>query len=198
MNAKATKFNLQPNSWKEMITANLKEFTLLWTFAYGQNSEKLIDPFLADFRTKLIRISEEIITQLSWSTRDIPTELISTIGSIAARLETLGRMQFFIDGSLGANKFDKVGVNLAKDVENLIKQLNSEQKVKPSENEVAISNKQYKYDVALSYAGEDREHAATLANILKHRGVKVFYDQYEKPILWGKDLYIHLSDLLSE
>ena len=69
MDAKATKFNPQPNSWQEMITAKLKEFTLLWKFAYGQHSEKLIDPFLANFRTKLIRISEEIITLLSWSTK---------------------------------------------------------------------------------------------------------------------------------
>ncbi len=53
----------------------------------------------------------------------------------------------------------------------------------------------YSYDVALSYAGEDREYAQTLADTLKSRDVKVFYDKYEKPILWGKDLYVHLSDL---
>jgi len=57
------------------------------------------------------------------------------------------------------------------------------------------ADQDYLYDVALSYAGEDRDPAATLANTLKSRGVKVFFDQYEKPVLWGKDLYIHLSDL---
>jgi mRNA-degrading endonuclease RelE of RelBE toxin-antitoxin system len=57
------------------------------------------------------------------------------------------------------------------------------------------SAQEYEYDVALSYAGEDRDYAAALADILKSQGVKVFYDQYEKPILWGKDLYSHLSDV---
>src|SRR5690242_2594697 len=57
------------------------------------------------------------------------------------------------------------------------------------------SDQEYEYDVALSYAGEDRDYAAALADNLKICGVKVFYDLYEKPILWGKDLYAHLSDL---
>ena len=55
--------------------------------------------------------------------------------------------------------------------------------------------KAYPYDVALSYAGEDRKYAQELADILRSRGLKVFYDQYEKPILWGKDLYTHLFDV---
>ena len=61
--------------------------------------------------------------------------------------------------------------------------------------EQAYQKKHFLYDVALSYAHEDRAYATDLANILKSRGVKVFYDQYEKPFLWGKDLYAHLSDL---
>src|SRR5437588_12967569 len=56
-------------------------------------------------------------------------------------------------------------------------------------------DQQYAYDVALSFAGEDRIHAVALAEILSRRGVKVFYDKYEKNTLWGKDLYTHLSDL---
>ena len=55
--------------------------------------------------------------------------------------------------------------------------------------------KYYEYDVALSYAGEDRAYADILASILKGSNVKVFYDQYEKPDLWGKNLYTHLSDI---
>lgn len=53
----------------------------------------------------------------------------------------------------------------------------------------------YDYDVALSFAGEDREYAETLAHTLKERGVQVFYDRYEKTTLWGKNLYDHLSNL---
>ena len=43
-----------------------------------------------------------------------------------------------------------------------------------------------KYDVALSFAGEDRLHAKELARLLKSGGYRVFYDDYEKPRLWGK------------
>lgn len=54
---------------------------------------------------------------------------------------------------------------------------------------------QRNYDVALSFAGEDRDCAAALADVLIQRGVNVFYDEYEKATLWGKDLYVYLSDL---
>jgi gluconate kinase len=57
------------------------------------------------------------------------------------------------------------------------------------------SSKHYKYDVALSYAREDRMYAEDLADILRNQGVEVFYDRYEKPDLWGKNLYTHLADI---
>ena len=58
-----------------------------------------------------------------------------------------------------------------------------------------MPTKQYEYDVALSYASEDRSYADALANILLHREVKVFYDEYERATLWGKNLYTYLSDV---
>ncbi len=51
------------------------------------------------------------------------------------------------------------------------------------------------YDVALSFAGEDRPLAESVALELKRRGVAVFYDRLEQAELWGKDLYQHLSDV---
>ncbi len=55
-----------------------------------------------------------------------------------------------------------------------------------------------KYDVTLSFAGEDRPHAEALAAQLKTSGVRVFYDLYEQATLWGKDLYEHLHSVYSE
>ena len=55
--------------------------------------------------------------------------------------------------------------------------------------------REYEYDVALSFAGEDRLYADSLKNALKGREIKVFYDEDEKAQLWGKDLYEHLSNL---
>ena len=49
------------------------------------------------------------------------------------------------------------------------------------------------YDIALSFAGEDRDKAQELASALVTKGLKVFFDEYEQANLWGKDLYAHLS-----
>src|SRR5260370_20126628 len=59
--------------------------------------------------------------------------------------------------------------------------------------EQACEHKYYIYDVALSFAGEDRNYANALAEALRHRQLNVFYDEYEKTPLWGKNLYTYLS-----
>jgi len=51
------------------------------------------------------------------------------------------------------------------------------------------------YDIALSFAGSDRQKAEELARNLTSRGLRVFYDSFEKAQLWGDDLFICLSDL---
>ena len=53
----------------------------------------------------------------------------------------------------------------------------------------------FNYDIALSFAGEDRTYVDEVANILHQLGVKVFYDKYEEAELWGKDLYVHLDNV---
>jgi hypothetical protein len=52
---------------------------------------------------------------------------------------------------------------------------------------------EFQFDVALSFAGEDREYVNTIADQLRQHGVRVFYDRYEQATLWGKDLYEHLD-----
>jgi photosystem II stability/assembly factor-like uncharacterized protein len=52
----------------------------------------------------------------------------------------------------------------------------------------------YTYDVAISFAGEDRPTAEELARVLLQRGVIVFYDKDNKAELWG----INLPDQLKE
>lgn len=59
------------------------------------------------------------------------------------------------------------------------------------------SRKTYTYDVAVSFAGEDRQIAESIASSLTQRGISVFYDDYEKAELWGKDLYEYLAEVYS-
>jgi len=58
-----------------------------------------------------------------------------------------------------------------------------------------MKNNSYEYDVALSFAGEDRAYVEEVANSLNNRGVKVFYDLFEEANLWGKNLYEYLSEI---
>jgi len=54
-------------------------------------------------------------------------------------------------------------------------------------------DKNNRYDVAISFAGEDRPIAQQLAESLRAKNVTVFYDRFEQADLWGKNLYDHLS-----
>ncbi len=45
-----------------------------------------------------------------------------------------------------------------------------------------------KYDIALSFAGEDRQLAREIAEQLQSQGVRVYFDEFERTELWGKDL----------
>ena len=49
-------------------------------------------------------------------------------------------------------------------------------------------NESYEYDVALSFAGEDREYVEQVALFLKKKNIAVFYDYFEEVDLWGKNL----------
>lgn len=53
----------------------------------------------------------------------------------------------------------------------------------------------YKYDVALSFAGEDRPYVQGVADVPRASAVRVFHDEYEVDTVCGKDLYVHLDDL---
>ncbi|MCE2413285.1 TIR domain-containing protein [Candidatus Poribacteria bacterium] len=55
-----------------------------------------------------------------------------------------------------------------------------------------------KYDVALSFAGEDRQYAKALSALLEAGGYKPFYDENELSDLWGKNLYDYLSSVYKD
>lgn len=59
----------------------------------------------------------------------------------------------------------------------------------------ASPGRAWDYDVAFSFAGEDRAYVEAVAEKLRAQGVRVFYDHYETVSLWGRDLYEHLADV---
>jgi hypothetical protein len=54
------------------------------------------------------------------------------------------------------------------------------------------------FDVALSFAGEDRDKARALAEALHARGLTVFYDEWYTAQLWGRNLAILLREVYLE
>lgn len=57
-----------------------------------------------------------------------------------------------------------------------------------------IQNKK-QFDVALSFAGEDRKYVEHVADTLRKMGIRVFYDKYERITLWGKNLFEYFIDI---
>lgn len=53
----------------------------------------------------------------------------------------------------------------------------------------------WEWDVALSFAGEDRPYVEQIATALRDQGVRVFYDRFEVVETWGTDLYRFFDEI---
>lgn len=62
---------------------------------------------------------------------------------------------------------------------------------------VHVRGTAYPYDVAISFAGENRADAQGLARACQATGLEVFYDFDQQHILWGKNLRQRLSEVYS-
>ena len=60
------------------------------------------------------------------------------------------------------------------------------------------SGETYEFDVALSYAGEERSYVHEVADYLRANSVRVFYDEFFTSKLWGQDLYTFLDAIYRE
>jgi len=54
---------------------------------------------------------------------------------------------------------------------------------------------EYDFDIAVSFAAEDRDYVAKVVDKLKARGVSVFYDLDHTSEMWGEDLVGFLQDV---
>ncbi len=93
------------------------------------------------------------------------------------------------------NEFKNIKISERYKIENNLKVDKSEPKEKYKINSSDYKSTEFEFDVALSFAGEDREYVEKVARYLTEKDIKVFYDKYEKTKLWGKDLYVHLDEI---
>jgi hypothetical protein len=59
----------------------------------------------------------------------------------------------------------------------------------------SVPDEMFDYDVALSYAREDRVYVGQVAAQLQQRDIRIFYDEYAAAQLWGNDLYVLLDEV---
>jgi len=82
--------------------------------------------------------------------------------------------------------------DIAEHIQNSVSILSSTQPTnKISEQPpTSIKTDRFKYDVAISFAGENRQIADQITKALREKGINVFYDELEeeKVRLWGKNL----------
>jgi hypothetical protein len=64
-----------------------------------------------------------------------------------------------------------------------------------SDDDQPTSIPSYEYDVALSFAGPQRELAESLASLVQAAGYRPFYDDFYPEQLWGKDLIVFFDDI---
>ena len=58
-----------------------------------------------------------------------------------------------------------------------------------------MKKRDFDYDVALSFAGEDRNYVNKVAQYLSSHDMKIFYDRYELLNTWGKNMFEHLREV---
>ncbi|HVB20647.1 MAG TPA: restriction endonuclease [Ktedonobacteraceae bacterium] len=127
--------------WHTSLTAQLNEFLMHWKFVYVKKVEKLINPSLSQMQTKFIDISERLITILAQNSQGIPAKIANEIGSVAASLDDLGRMQFFIDGGLSVGKFNTLGDSIVEVAEDILEELNDKAQPASVFNKAALFEK---------------------------------------------------------
>lgn len=135
---------------------------------------KLAYDFLSDKNGQVVT-SKDIATATNWEISTAKTYIAKKWAGI---LEPISKNKYLI-----------------KNIENItwddFKVLHS-QVVIPS---IPPTPSKYDYEVALSFAGEDRKYVEEVAEILKSYDIPIFYDAYESMTLWGKDLYLHLDEV---
>lgn len=152
---------------------------------------------------------QEILNQLLKKDKEIHAAVI--LGYSAFRIalaetyeNTISEKKnaYFLNNSIAYSLLLEVDLSIIYDINSFFESFSSK-KIKNTRDVLNFLNEiqeegdtrkfSFEYQIALSFAGEDREFVEKVAEILKKNNLKVFYDKYEQANLWGKDLYQYLS-----
>ena len=86
-----------------------------------------------------------------------------------------------------------------KNKDNILEKMRTDRDIKTKKEYVNnLKQGNFKYDIALSFAGENREIVEKIAKKLAENNIQVFYDEFEKSKLWGKRLSTHFQKTYGE
>src|SRR5215469_13321927 len=58
-----------------------------------------------------------------------------------------------------------------------------------------MQSDQWTFDIALSFSGDDRTESRQIAEALRDQGLTVFFDEWFKADMWGRDLGLYLREI---
>lgn len=61
-----------------------------------------------------------------------------------------------------------------------------------------MTNEAYEYEVALSFAGKQRDYVRNVAEVLKTNGVNFYFDEYDEIEMWGKFMPDHFQKVMGD
>lgn len=101
---------------------------------------------------------------------------------------------------LVSNLIKSIGGNEIYLESTLKKQCSQTELIEKGERNLDKEKRNLEYDVALSFAGEERTYVKEVAEYLKEKGVKVFYDEDEEAEanMWGVDLTEYLYKIYAK
>lgn len=137
---------------------------------------------------KLREISPEAVIAFLGNDSELDKLITSSSAHVRRRLSHYYRVHRGRGGMFDSSADSKSFTQLLKDTAAWHAKFLSEYSYSP----------RYQYDVALSFAGEDRMTADSLAHSMKAASLNVFFDDFEKANLWGKDLFTTLHEVYSQ
>lgn len=158
-------------------------------------TRKKLEALCEEHFYKIISYCHEILNKVNLNIRDIQEIVLAGGATNMPKIQEIVREYFLRSPkfNLGPNKIKTWGATLMGEIlgNDTIETDNSEI-FHTMENNIIKSDK---FDLAISFAGEDRMIAELIAESLIKSGYNVFYDNHFKSKLWGKDLYVYLQDI---
>lgn len=177
-------FQCKPRTWTSVIPRAVVSGTEL-RFPYDspdrsvEATHRFFQEDLNDLKTWLGWVNEQVTEYNAQLEPSVRQEVIKRRAEIEREVTAIQALGYALRGSTkGTSRVDAVGSDEVLKV-----------------REAKRSRLRRNFDVALSFAGEDRDYVEDVASALQDLGLTVFYDRFEQVDLWGKDLADHLGEV---